>query len=286
MPNMAPMPHTRFRPTSLMLAVLLAGAASSYAQMQPVALSPAGAVAAAPQPVAQAVNYGRWKSSFDAFAAADRERAPVQNGTLFVGSSTIRMWSSLQQDFRQLPVINRGFGGSTMADCNHFARDLVIRYQPSQVLVYAGDNDLAEGHTPQQVLDSFAQFVRTVRTELPHARIDYISIKPSPSRAQLLPQIREANALIGAYVQSLPNAGYIDIHTPMLAADGQPRGELFLGDRLHLNESGYRLWQSIIAARLTGVPGSPAPVTAQLATAAPATATVPQALTSTVTTRP
>ena len=265
-----------------MLAALLTGAASSYAQMQPAALPPA--TAAAPvAPAVQAVSYGRWQSSFDAFAAADRERAPAHNGTLFVGSSTIRMWSSLQQDFRQLPVvINRGFGGSTMADCNHFARDLVIRYQPSQVLVYAGDNDLAEGRTPRQVLESFEHFVRTVRTELPQARIDYISIKPSPSRANLLPQIREANALIGAYVQSLSNAGYIDIHTPMLAADGQPRGELFLRDQLHLNESGYRLWQSIIAARLTGVPGSPAPAPSQVATAV----TTPVTLTTATSSRP
>lgn len=276
------MVKTRRFPTSLIATVLLAGAALSYVQvshaqqvLQPATPQTAQQVAAA--------SYGKWQASFDAFAASDRERQPAQNGTLFVGSSTIRMWSSLSQDFRQLPVvINRGFGGSTMADCNKYVRELVIRYQPSQVLVYAGDNDLAEGRTPQQVLESFTQFVHAVRTELPGARIDYISIKPSPSRASLLAQIREANALIGGYVATLHNAGYIDIHTPMMAADGQPRGELFLGDRLHLNNEGYRLWQSVISARLTGVTG--APVQAQAlpaATAAAITAATPSTATTT-----
>lgn len=248
--------------TPVLLAALLAAAVSVHAQTSVGALA---------QPVAaggpSASAYGRWQASFEAFAAADRERAPAHNGTLFVGSSTIRMWTRMAQDFRQLPVvINRGFGGSTMSDCTRYVRDLVIRYQPSQVLVYAGDNDLAEGHTPQQVLESFQQFAQTVRAELPGTRIDYISIKPSPSRAHLMPRVRETNALIGAYVATLPNAGYIDIFTPMLAADGSPRGELFLGDRLHMNEAGYRLWQSIISARLTGVP--PAAPSAQLATTA------------------
>lgn len=272
----------RLRLTSLIAAVLLCGASSSYAQAVPVALTPA-TVTPVTLPTASPVkvSYGQWQSSFDAFARADLEKAPAKQGTLFVGSSTIRMWTTLAQDFRQLPVvINRGFGGSTMADCNRFARDLVVRYQPSQVLVYAGDNDLAEGRTPAQVLESFREFVATVRSELPGVRIDYISIKPSPSRAGLLEKARETNALIGAYVQTLPNAGYIDIFTPMMTAEGTPRPELFLGDRLHLNETGYQLWQSIIASRLTGVPAAPAPA------ATTAAAAVPAVLTTSASTRP
>jgi lysophospholipase L1-like esterase len=259
------MPHTRSLLTSLIAAVLLAGGASSYAQSlganaQPVVFQAGGAAPAATTAAVgspeKASDYGRWQASFEAFAAADKASQPAQHGTLFVGSSTIRMWTSMAQDFRQLPVvINRGFGGSTMADCNKYVRDLVIRYQPDQVLVYAGDNDLAEGHTPQQVLASFTSFVKAVRAELPQARIDNNSIKPSPSRA---------------------NAGYIDIHTPMLAADGQPRGDLFLGDRLHLNETGYRLWQSIISARLTAAPRAVAATPgAAPSTAAPQMAKLP-----------
>lgn len=223
----------------------------------------AGGTATPPAPSPEYIAaHTRWKGSLDAFANADKERLPGNDGVLFVGSSTIRLWTNLAQDFRQVPVvINRGFGGSTLADCSLFARELVVRYKPKHVLVYAGDNDLAEGHSPLQVLESFARLVNTVRAELPDARISYISIKPSPSRQALLPKMREANNAIAAYVHRLPNSAFIDIFTPMLGADGQPRPELFVGDRLHLNEQGYRLWQSILLAHLPATESQPsAPV--------------------------
>ncbi|WPB59444.1 SGNH/GDSL hydrolase family protein [Xylophilus sp. GOD-11R] len=226
----------------------------------------------------------RWNSSMEAFAAADRERSPVTDGVIFVGSSTIRMWSHLSQDFRQFPVLNRGFGGSTMADCQYFARQLVLQYKPRQVLVYAGDNDLAEGRTPQQVVESFRGFVDTVRQDLPDTRISYISIKPSPSRAALLPKIRETNALMANYVRSLPNAAYIDIFTAMLDSAGNPRVDLFGPDRLHMNDTGYALWTSIVGAYVQPMPGTQtassvptevaAPVAKAVGTPAPAAAAV------------
>ena len=216
-------------------------------------------------PAAQA----RWQSSMAAFAAADRERLPGVGGVLFVGSSTIRLWSSLAQDFRQLPiVINRGFGGSTMADCDYFARLLVTRYKPREVLVYAGENDLAEGRSAQQVLQSFTNFVRAVRSELPDTRISYISIKPSPLHATLMPHVRETNSLLAAYVATLENAQYIDIFNPMLRPDGTPRAELFRADRLHMNDAGYALWQGIIGSRLAPPADPSAPVTVPLAATA------------------
>lgn len=212
----------------------------------------------------------RWQSSMAAFAASDRERAPATDGVLFVGSSTIRMWSHLADDFRTLPVINRGFGGSTMADCQYFARQLVLQYKPRQVLVYAGDNDLAEGRSPQQVVESFKGFVEIVRREMPNVPISYISIKPSPSRAALLPKIRETNALMSAYVRTLSNAGFIDIFTAMLDSNGAPRMELFGPDRLHMNDSGYALWTAIVGTHVLppgGEAGIP-PVSAQAAASA------------------
>lgn len=217
------------------------------------------ACAAAPAPEALPPAYARWQSSMDAFAAADQARAPAPGGVLFVGSSTIRLWIDLRQDFRQLPVvINRGFGGSTMADCNALVSRLVLQYRPRQVIVYAGDNDLAEGRSPQEVLESFRAFVATVRAELPGTRISYVSIKPSPLRAALLPQIREANALLAQYLHGVPDSDYIDIFTPMLAADGQPRAELYGPDRLHMNAAGYELWQAAIAPHLDGSRSAPA----------------------------
>ncbi|WP_219210369.1 SGNH/GDSL hydrolase family protein [Variovorax boronicumulans] len=247
----------------LCLALGLSACGAASAQL------PAGAPPAAPPalPSATSPDYlaamNRWRSSLSAFASADKEKLPATDGVLFVGSSTIRMWTHLAQDFRQSPVvINRGFGGSTMADCSLFTHELVVRYRPRHVLVYAGDNDLAEGRTPLQVLESFAQFANTVRETLPEARISYISIKPSPSREALMPKIRSTNDIIAAYVRTMANAEYIDIFTPMLGADGRPRAELFLGDRLHMNETGYRLWQSVISAHVTApetLAASPAP---------------------------
>jgi lysophospholipase L1-like esterase len=230
------------RPAHTTTARLLAGAVLMAASL---AAAPARADAATP------ASFAAWQPAMDAFAAADLKRRPDSNGVLFVGSSTIRLWRNLAEDFREQPVvINRGFGGSTLADCDHFARQLVLQYRPAQVLVYAGDNDLSMGRTPTQVAETFARFTRTVRSELPAARIAYISIKPSPLRAALLPAIRETNRLIADQLRQLDNADYIDTHSAMLTPDGQPRPELFLPDMLHMNASGYALWQSVIAPYL------------------------------------
>lgn len=214
-------------------------------------------------------SFSAWQPTMDAFAAADLKQRPDTNGVLFVGSSTIRMWRNLHEDFRDQPVvINRGFGGSTLADCEHFARQLVLQYRPAQVIVYAGDNDLAMGRTPAQVLETFVRFTSTLRAELPSTRIAYISIKPSPSRAGLLPKMRETNALIAAHLRKLENADYIDTHTAMLTPDGRPRPELFLPDMLHMNATGYALWQSVIAPYLAASAAVTPAVQAQT-TAAP-----------------
>lgn len=192
-----------------------------------------------------------WKDSFDSFAAADKLRAPPPDGVVFVGSSSIRLWNDLEEQFDTLPrVIKRGFGGSRMSDCAEHRRQLVIAYKPRLVIVYAGDNDLAEGRTPEQVLASYAAFVDGVRKELPATRIAYLSIKPSPLRASLMPLARETNTLIAAYSASQTNLDYIDVYSKMLDDSGSPRAELFLADALHLSDAGYALWKSVIASHL------------------------------------
>lgn len=250
MPLSFPRFPSRGRTAVAALCAALLPVAGAWATPAPVSV-PAGAeTAALPAP------YARWQSSMDAFAAADQAGLPQAGGVLFVGSSTIRLWTDLREDFRQLPVvINRGFGGSTMADCNYFVKRLVLQYRPRQVIVYAGDNDLAEGRSPAQVLESLRSFVTTVRGELPGTRISYVSIKPSPLRSALLPQIREANGLLAAYLRGVPDTDYIDIFSPMMAADGQPRDELFGPDRLHMNAAGYDLWQSAIRPYLQEAEG-------------------------------
>lgn len=193
-----------------------------------------------------------WEADMQRFAAADRAQPPAPGGIVFVGSSSIRLWTSLAEDFPGRRVLNRGFGGSTIADATRHVEPLVTRYAPRTIVFYAGDNDLAAGATPAQVRADFDAFVRAVRERLPTARILFVSIKPSPSRSALLPAMREANALIRDDARHLKNVGYVDVFTPMLDAQGRPRAELFGADGLHMNRAGYALWVSIIAPALDG----------------------------------
>jgi lysophospholipase L1-like esterase len=209
-----------------------------------LALACAGVATAAP-------DFGRWHDSFEAFAAADKAHAPAPGGVVFVGSSSIRLWNDLEQQFDAPPVIvKRGFGGSRMSDCANYVGRLVVPYKPHLVVVYAGDNDLAEGRSPQEVLASFRRFVAGVRKALPETRIAYLSIKPSPRRAALMPAMRETNALIAQYSKAQPNLDYIDVFSKMLDAEGRPRSELYRADALHLNADGYALWKTVISAHL------------------------------------
>jgi lysophospholipase L1-like esterase len=192
-----------------------------------------------------------WIDAFRAFDAADRENPPHPGGVVFVGSSSIRLWDGLETQFDKLPiVVKRGFGGSRLSDCTEHLRRLVLAYRPRTVVLYAGENDLAEGATPQQVAESFTRFFEGVRTAQPETHIAYVSIKPSPLRLSLMPDIREANTLIRDRIAGLPNAQFIDVHALMLDGDGHPRPELYREDRLHLNADGYALWRREIAARL------------------------------------
>lgn len=170
---------------------------------------------------------------------------------MFVGSSSIRLWDGLEKSFDRFPiVVKRGFGGSTMADCVDNVERLVVAYQPRWVVVYAGENDIAEGASPTDVVARVRAFTERVRQALPDVHISYVSIKPSPLRLSSLPAIREANERIRDYFASVPNAQFINVHAAMLDSAGQPRAELFGADRLHMNAQGYALWRREISARL------------------------------------
>lgn len=188
----------------------------------------------------------QWEDTLATFAAMDLKNKPEPGGVLFVGSSSIRLWDNLEQEFADARVIKRGFGGSRLTDCVNLVDRLVIKYRPRTVLLYAGDNDLAEGSTPEQILDRVKAFAERVHGRLPETRITFISIKPSPARQTLLNQARTANRLVEQYADAHPLVDYIDVFTPMLAADGLPRRELFRDDALHLNKAGYALWRSVI----------------------------------------
>lgn len=181
------------------------------------------------------------------FEAADRVAPPPRGSIVFAGSSSMRMWTDVASDFPGQPVLNRGFGGSTLADVTFFAPRVVLPYRPRLVVLYAGDNDLAAGHTSEQVLADYSAFVRVVRRALPATRIVYVSIKPSPSRWSLADQMRAANALIAQAIVHDTLATYVDVFTPMLGADGRPRPELYQADSLHMTAAGYALWRARLA---------------------------------------
>ena len=199
--------------------------------------------------IPEQVSSPAWETDMQRFEAADAQSPPPRGGVLFIGSSSIRFWDTLAQDFPGVPVINRGFGGSELRDSTWYADRIILPYAPRQILIYAGDNDLNAGRTPQQLRADFIAFVERVRRDLPKAKIAYISNKPSPSRAQLLPVQRAANTLIAAEAKRL-GVDYIDIFTPMLDASGQPDESLFIEDRLHMNRAGYVIWQRAIAPYL------------------------------------
>ena len=188
----------------------------------------------------------RWEPNIRKFEASDRQNPPPKGAVLFVGSSSICMWKSLADDFAGTPAINRGFGGSEIADSLYYADRIILPYAPRLVVLYAGDNDLAKGKPPARLLADYKELVARIHQNLPETRIAYIAIKPSIARARLLPQIKQANALIRDSSSHDKRLDFIDVFTPMLNADGSPRKELFVKDGLHMNGQGYALWTSLV----------------------------------------
>lgn len=191
-----------------------------------------------------------WEADISKFEQADRANPPKPGAVLFIGSSSIRKWTDLAQDFPGTRVLNRGFGGSRLADSTYYASRIIVPYHPRMIVLYAGDNDINDGHSAQQVFDDYVAFVTRVRKDLPATPIAFVSIKPSPSRAKWLPVMQEANAKIRAYAAAHPHLVYIDVASKMLDRGGQSRAELFTEDNLHMNRKGYDLWRDIIAPYL------------------------------------
>ncbi len=197
---------------------------------------PAAAEASGPQ---------RWEPQIRAFEQQDRADPPAPGGVLFVGSSSIVRWP-LGQSFPELPVVKRGFGGSQVADSLYFAERIILPYKPRVVVVYAGDNDIAAGKTPEQVRADYRALTKKVLDALPRTRIVYISIKPSLKRWHLFEKMQEANRLIEQDCAGDERLVYLDIAGPMLGPDGKPRAELLAADQLHLSEKGYALWTRLL----------------------------------------
>ena len=192
----------------------------------------------------------RFESQIAAFEREDRKEPPPARAIVVTGSSSIRMWQGQEpgvvNDLAPLTVIPRGFGGSTMHDLLYYADRVILCYRPRAVVIYEGDNDTAMGISPKEVRDTFAQLVRKLHGQNDRMRIYFLAIKPSPKREGVWPKARKANRLIREFCNKDDRLFYIDVASPMLDESGNPKSELFLKDRLHMNRKGYELWKKVI----------------------------------------
>src|SRR5690348_9835260 len=191
----------------------------------------------------------RFADEIKAFAAWDAKNAAPKHAVLFVGSSSIRFWPTAER-FPDLPVINRGFGGSHISDVNHYLDVTVLKYDADVVVFYAGDNDLAAGKTPERVAADYRTFVERVVAAKPRVQIVFIDIKPSILRWDIWPKMREANALIADYSKTRPNLHVVDTAPGLLGPDGKPIPALFQSDGLHLTPAGYDRWTETVGAAI------------------------------------
>ncbi|MEP6923457.1 MAG: SGNH/GDSL hydrolase family protein, partial [Pyrinomonadaceae bacterium] len=199
---------------------------------------------------AQSAEYTRadlWQKEITAFAQSDQNHFPKMKGVVFTGSSSIRLWKNLDQDFPGVRALNRGFGGSQLEDVNYFAPEIVLPYKPKLIVLYAGDNDINDGKTPERVLQDFKQFVSIIHGKLSKTRIIFISLKPSQSRWNLREKFVQSNNLVKAETEKDKRLQFVDVWQPMLNAQGEPKLEIFIEDKLHMNAAGYKIWQSTLA---------------------------------------
>jgi lysophospholipase L1-like esterase len=185
-----------------------------------------------------------------AFKKQDSIAFPPARAILFVGSSSFRMWKDVQDYFPGYTIINRGFGGSSLTDVIRYERDIIFPYKPRQVVIYAGENDIAGDSliTSKIVLKRFIKLYKDIKKNLGNVPIVYISIKPSPSRWHMRGRLMEANRLIKNYLQRRKKSRdvFIDVWQPMLDIDGTPKKDIFTTDNLHMNSKGYAIWQKLI----------------------------------------
>ena len=190
--------------------------------------------------------FTKWEKEIGAIEAKIKSGESQQGSILFVGSSSIRLWN-LKESFPDRATSNHGFGGSQMVDSVQFFERIVAPVKPSIIIVYAGDNDIAQKKTPQVVDEDFARFVAKVEEQLPDCRkVIYVAIKPSVKRWALADTIKATNQLIQTRCESNDRLHYLDIWTPMLDSDEQPRPELLLEDGLHMNHDGYQIWNDAL----------------------------------------
>lgn len=200
--------------------------------------------------VSQAQDKPRFWDDVQTIKHYDQMYAPPANPILFVGSSSIRKWEDMERTFAAYEVMNRGIGGAKVNDIIFYLDDLVFHYQPREIVLYVGENDIPDGVPADTVLGRTKKLIESIREKLQETPIVYISIKPSPSRDQFRKTVQESNTLIKEYLETQHNIKWIDVFTPMLTKDGNSRPEIFQSDMLHLNKDGYKIWKKLIQPTL------------------------------------
>lgn len=196
----------------------------------------------------------RWEKAIAEFEAQDRDHPVAPGGILFLGSSSIRMWE-LGKWFPDMPVLNRGFGGSEVSDSLFFFDRVVLPYRPSSIVFYAGDNDIAKSKSAETVTKDFSALATKVWEHFPETRILFIGIKPSTARWNLYPEMKKVNEAIRRMAQSETRLIFVDVESVMLGEDGLPRPDFLQKDGLHMTDAGYAAWTKLVSPLL------PAPAT-------------------------
>ncbi len=187
-----------------------------------------------------------------AFKTLDSVKFPDPNQILFIGSSSFTYWKDVQNYFPSKPILNRAFGGSSLPDLIRYRYDILYAYQPKQIVIYCGENDFAASDTVsvETVVKRFETLFALIRSRYKTIPVAYVSMKPSPSRVQLMPKFEQANKLIKNFLSKKKKAIFIDVYHAMLNADGTPMTTIFLDDQLHMNAKGYAIWKKIIQPAL------------------------------------
>jgi len=196
---------------------------------------------------AHAADGNKFQKDWDAYLEKDKTSPPPSESILAIGSSSMRMWTSIKSDLAPMPVFNRAFGGSRTKDTIEAVPVLVTPYKPKVILYYCGDNDLGSAATsPEVPVEGFKSFVAAVRKDLPQVRFVYLSIKPSPKRTESWPNAQKANAAIKEWCAKDPLMTFIDVGTTLLDDKGAPLAELYKEDRLHMQPAGYVRWTAVV----------------------------------------
>ncbi|OGS73575.1 MAG: hypothetical protein A3F91_12210 [Flavobacteria bacterium RIFCSPLOWO2_12_FULL_35_11] len=187
-----------------------------------------------------------WQTEIDSFDKLNGAN-PLQDGILFTGSSSIRMWKDPAKDFNNPKILNRGFGGSQIIDLIENFDKVILKYHPQKIVIYSGDNDIEEGKSAEIVFGDFCVLYGMIKAKLPNVEVYYIAIKPSLNRWAKVTEIKKANTMINEYLNAKSNAAFVDIFSPMIDFTGKPSEKWFMEDGLHMTDEGYQLWIKILA---------------------------------------